>query len=487
MKYRFFLTYVPLMIMAGLLTIWITKQYGGRAEVSGYHIEKRDLGDYSGEQIIENESIENAQKVKKEIYNGSELTDNGQPYCIKVNKRKNVVTVYKLDQKKHYSIPVKAMICSVGERGNTPEGIFPLGDRAKWLPLEGNVYGQYATRITKSFLFHSVPYYTQDKGDLEVEEYNKLGESASAGCVRLQVMDAKWIYDNCKENTLVEIFESDYDGPLGKPAVKSIEENEENNNWDPTDPDRDNPYMKEEPMILGACDRVIERYSDFDITAGVSAIDSEGEDITKYMKIEGQVDGTVCGIYPVIYSIEDETGRKSSAAVNVTIKDDESPVLFAEQKIYALNADDAGSSKQLLDKLRLNVTAYDGGEELDKESIIVDYTEITEKQLGKCHIKYRAKDSEGNTSDIVVLTVDVDFESPQLWLKDEFQKNIRVEDMLEDDYLISLVEATDNSGKVDITVSRPMTYNVDEPYVVMYYAKDELGNIATLSVTYQLR
>ena len=487
MKYRFFLTYVPLMIIIGLLSIWITKQYGGRAKTSGYHTDKRELGEYNGEYLLENEANIDVLHVDKELYNGSDLKDNGQPYCIKVNKKRNVVTVYKLDKKKHYSMPVKAMVCSVGEKGNTPEGIFELGDRAKWLPLEGGVYGQYATRITKSFLFHSIPYYTQDKADMEVGEFNKLGESASAGCVRLKVIDAKWIYDNCKENTLVEIFESDYDGPLGKPATLTIEEDEAGENWDPTDPDRDNPYMRAEPMVLGAYDRVIERYSDFDITAGVCAIDSEGNDITKYMKVEGNVDGSICGIYPITYSIKDDTGKQSNTVINVTVKDDESPVLFVDQKVFSLNANDAGSSKQILDKLRKNVNAYDSGEELDKSYIMVDYKEITEKQFGKCHVKYRAKDSEGNKSEIAVLAVDVDFESPELKLKDEFQKNIRVEDMLSDDYLLSLVEATDNSGQVDVTISRPLTYQVDEPYVVMYYAKDELGNIATLSVTYQLR
>ena len=137
------------------------------------------------------------------MYNGSDIKDNGMPYCIKVNKTQNVVTVYTVGEDGYYNKPVKAMICSVGETGNTPEGLFELGAREEWLALEGDVYGQYATVITGSFLFHSVPYFTQDKSDLEIEEYNKLGSSVSAGCVRLSVIDAKWIYDNCSEMTYV--------------------------------------------------------------------------------------------------------------------------------------------------------------------------------------------------------------------------------------------------------------------------------------------
>jgi lipoprotein-anchoring transpeptidase ErfK/SrfK len=67
--------------------------------------------------------------------------------------------------------------------------------------LCGNVYGQYACRITGSILFHSVPYEKQDKSTLEWWEYDKLGETASLGCIRLTVEDAKWIYDNCAKGT----------------------------------------------------------------------------------------------------------------------------------------------------------------------------------------------------------------------------------------------------------------------------------------------
>ena len=35
------------------------------------------------------------------------------------------------------------------------------------------------------------------------DEYNMLGNFASAGCVRLQVEDAKWIWTNCEQHTTV--------------------------------------------------------------------------------------------------------------------------------------------------------------------------------------------------------------------------------------------------------------------------------------------
>lgn len=487
MKYKFFLSYVPFMLIISFLLMIVADNYDGKAVMVSYQTGTQGLGEYNGELIRDSGTAGATNQQESSFYNGRDIQDNGLPYCIKVNKTHNVVTIYRAGDNGYYNVPVKAMICSVGETGNTPEGLFELGGREEWLPLEGDVYGQYATVITGSFLFHSVPYFTQDKGDLEIEEYNKLGSSVSAGCVRLSVIDAKWIYDNCGEMTFVEIFESDYVGPLGKPVAAVISSGGSVGNWDPTDPDRENPYMGNIPMILGAYDREVERYSEFDVTSGVVALDSTGKEVTRYMTVEGEVDMTTCGIYKITYSITDETGITGAATANIIVKDEHPPVIYAEQKVERIGAYDVTDTEQLKERLLQNVVAYDGVQQLSPDDIIVDYSEILEKGYGKCHVKYRAEDSEGNRSEVVVLTIDVDMESPQLTLQDEQQGEIRISNMQKDEYLMGLVKAEDNSGKVDLTVSRPLTYTPGEPYIVMYCAKDEFGNVSTLSVTYHVK
>lgn len=163
------------------------------------------------------------------------------PFYVKINRAANTVTVYMMDSNGEYSIPVKAMVCSTGTY--TPTGVYQIPNKYKWLILRGDVWGQYATRIYKSILFHSVPYFTMKKDDLEYEEYNKLGTSASLGCIRLCVLDAKWIFDNCKVGTTVELYDdADNPGPLGKPVPLTIDVNSPNRGWDPTDPDPANPW-----------------------------------------------------------------------------------------------------------------------------------------------------------------------------------------------------------------------------------------------------
>lgn len=169
---------------------------------------------------------------------------NGRPYYIMVNRAQSTVTVYSLDEEGYYTVPVKAMICSTGRKGHaTPTGTFSIGGRWTWVHMLDNSYGQYCTQIKGNILFHSVCYTRKDPSTLMTEEYNGLGAPASLGCVRLQTVDAKWIYDNCAAGTKVTVYDGADPGPLGKPAkfIDYISE-EQANGWDPTDPREENPW-----------------------------------------------------------------------------------------------------------------------------------------------------------------------------------------------------------------------------------------------------
>lgn len=187
-------------------------------------------------EVVPNENEENNND------NNTPSSTYDENYYIKVNNQANVVTIYKKDSSGNYTIPVKSMVCSVGTA--TPKsGVYSTTNKYQWRLLIGNVYGQYATRIVGSILFHSVPYLKQDPSTLEYWEYDKLGTAASAGCVRLTVADAKWIYDNCKSGTKVEFYSDSNPGPLGKPTAQKISNADDNvREWDPTDPRDNNPW-----------------------------------------------------------------------------------------------------------------------------------------------------------------------------------------------------------------------------------------------------
>ena len=190
------------------------------------------------------EEKENTTKQSQSKATNQQATNNLQtnklPYYIKINRALNMVMVYGLDDSGNYTKLIKIFTCSTG--GATPLGTFKTTQKYVWRPLFGDVYGQYATRIVGSILFHSVPYTSQSKDSLEWEEYNKLGTAASMGCIRLRVVDVKWIYDNCPLGTIVEIYDSNSLDGITKPVYDKIDGNSPNKGWDPTDPDPSNPW-----------------------------------------------------------------------------------------------------------------------------------------------------------------------------------------------------------------------------------------------------
>lgn len=185
------------------------------------------------------------------LLSGTALAAGGSPYAIKVNRACNTVTVYAQDETGAYTVPVKAMICSTARSGYvTPLGTYSMSDyRTRWCLMLDGSYGQYACSFYGNYMFHSVCYSEKRSDSLLYEEYNDLGGPASMGCVRLQVADAKWIYDNCPAGTTVTVYEDAEDpGPLGKPEKTLAEITAETNNgWDPTDPAEGNPWTADLP------------------------------------------------------------------------------------------------------------------------------------------------------------------------------------------------------------------------------------------------
>ncbi len=155
-------------------------------------------------------------------------------YRATVNRTCNTVTIFAADGSNGYIIPVCAFACSVGLPGTpTDTGTFYTSGKWRWKELMGPSYGQYATRIYTSVYFHSVAGKNTTPYNLNYIDYNNLGQAASHGCVRLNVRDAKWIYDNCQIGMQVTIYDSGNPGPMGKPATIKIPAGQ---TWDPTDP-----------------------------------------------------------------------------------------------------------------------------------------------------------------------------------------------------------------------------------------------------------
>ncbi|MCM1241830.1 MAG: L,D-transpeptidase family protein [Roseburia sp.] len=178
------------------------------------------------------------------VQSENETVDTRPDYVIYVNSALNCITV-KQQGEDGTLTPIRSMICSCGREGHeTPEGTFQTSAYYEWRKMVDGTYGRYVVRFNGKILFHSVPYLEESPDSLEWEEYNKLGESASLGCVRMTVQDAKWIYDNCKPGTQVVVYSDNEEaGELGKPAAVKIDADSPNKMWDPTDTSILSPWV----------------------------------------------------------------------------------------------------------------------------------------------------------------------------------------------------------------------------------------------------
>lgn len=240
---------IILVIVAAIMVISFVRLNSRKTKTSYQGIEKNEIVEEPEDTYIidisnsDENIVEEQNSVITNVNNNSNKTNNKMPYYIKVNYEAQVVIIYSKDEQGNYTNAYKSMICSTGI--STPKsGVYTIPGRWRWGFLQGNVYGQYVTKITGNILFHSVPYQRQDPSSLEYWEYDKLGTDASLGCVRLRVQDAKWIYENCANGTKVEFYSSPNAGPLAKPLAKKISDYPDYlRNWDPTDPNPSNPWL----------------------------------------------------------------------------------------------------------------------------------------------------------------------------------------------------------------------------------------------------
>ena len=123
-------------------------------------------------------------------------------YLILVNKSLHKVGIYKGE--KGYWNNIRKVLCGDGKPSTpTIEGSFVVGLKMRYFD-SGAARCWYATQFCGNFLFHSVLYY-QTQAPTYVMD-GRVGAGVSHGCVRLQLDDCLWIYNNIPRGTRVIVY-----------------------------------------------------------------------------------------------------------------------------------------------------------------------------------------------------------------------------------------------------------------------------------------
>lgn len=96
---------------------------------------------------------------------------------------------------------VHSYLCTIGKKATpTPKGTYTVGVKGLYFGVNKGYKCWYYTQFKGNYLFHSIIYNL----DGSIKD-GRLGMALSDGCIRLDKVNAKWIFDNVLEGSKVLI------------------------------------------------------------------------------------------------------------------------------------------------------------------------------------------------------------------------------------------------------------------------------------------
>lgn len=164
--------------------------------------------------------------------------------------------------------PVRTTVCAVGKAGTnsnaTKTGTTKIYGKRNWFHMTNelffiNCWTRYNSRIWPTAYIHSPSYDGKNKALCRNSYQKSLGTHATHGCCRVNLMQAKWIYENCRKGTVVIVDDkikkfskvklSNNYPSMGAPH-KVKYKSTSGHAWAPTDPDPKNPYFTMVPVQI---------------------------------------------------------------------------------------------------------------------------------------------------------------------------------------------------------------------------------------------
>lgn len=248
-------------------------------------------------------------------------------YKLRVNLSTHMVSIHEwssaasaFDEK-----PFKFMICSVN--GDIKAGEYPgISDNSRELwHSENDLFYRYHVRFNDNISFHSAAYEKRnDAGSILPESYEKLNFGNSEYGITLLLADAKWIYENCSGESVIEL----YDGTDEVPDEASYNRYislPEGVRWDPTDTASDSLWCRTRIKSLTSPDILslkINTPAEF-MMSFAKALDENDSDVSACIYITGTYDNSKPGLYAVTYNLIDIYGNHLTKNVYVTIEEPE--------------------------------------------------------------------------------------------------------------------------------------------------------------------
>lgn len=154
---------------------------------------------------------------------------------IEIDLTNQIATVYGVYSDGTSKPIMSEFVSTAGKGHTTPTGNFKIqgasgGRKAKYRTAKmssGKSYAEYLCRFHGGKCMHGVPYSKRNTSGMVYKgEFNKLGTPRSAGCVRMPIKMARYIYNNCPVGTPVIVLKGKKgDYPMGKPKKYTATKN----------------------------------------------------------------------------------------------------------------------------------------------------------------------------------------------------------------------------------------------------------------------
>ncbi len=365
---------------------------------------------FGGLMLIQNKVTKEADKTAGNSGKGvkqSEKKENEKSdrYYIEVNKRLNAVIVYQYSKDKKSKEPIKVLRCCLGE--NLPKGKFKTGKKYLWLDIYQG-WHKYNTGLGRGVWIHSSIYREKYDYCLSKASYKSLGNAAAYGkSILLSAKDAAWVYSHCKEGTEVVIVKGKKQGvlPMSPDSFVSLYKY---CGWDPTDPDKNNPYkkIKNGSVVKGLNTITVERGHKPDYLGNIIALNQKGKVITGKLKYN-TIDYSKVGTYQIKYRYKAKNGTKYKITQKIKIVDTTPPKVSCSKSLFTLEVKSAHPNdinieknvKAIVDMVKSSVTTDESVVDTEVYTIEKEQLRIDEKAV----VVVKAKDPYGNIGSCQVM------------------------------------------------------------------------------------
>lgn len=344
-------------------------------------------------------------RVNKEADNQSNLSNKtnqetkskyDKKYLISVNKAKQTIIVYSYTTDINQRKAEKVMLCSVSEKVKT--GNYKTSDAYSWMKNDKSWHHYNVSYDDKCYI-QSVSYKDKFSNTLQRDSYNKIGTKQNSGKnIYLYSKDAYWIKKYCKNKVVVEIIKGkktdliplQYETKI--PLLKGC-------GWDPTDPNKDNPYSKKVngKIVQGLSTVTIEKGSKVNYLDNLIALDTDGSDVTKNLKYK-KFKSSNLGKQVVDYSYKNKAGEI------VTLKQVFKVVDTTPPKVSLRKTNFEFELKSLDKKDVIKQSNIDAIKKMVRDQVVcnedcnIDVVTIDKEDLNKGNVPVavNAKDASGN-------------------------------------------------------------------------------------------